>query len=834
MVSGGSLGRAALGAALLLGGTAFGLFPDEAGRIDWYQAHIGVPTRVVAQAHNGTTSIYAATELGVVAAMDADSGEVRWRQILGERIYGLQTGGGRVLTQSEADGSRVRVWDAASGSLAWEYAQAGPATAGGAAAFVAGGGDVVAVAGDSLVRLRADGGAPAWELALNGTGTYRRLVQHGGSVFAIGERAGGGGGLRVVEAGLASGARKQQYDVADGAVLGSGHVVVLDAGASGAYVLWREEKNIVWQIHRLGLTQPMWDLYHAKFLQEDLTPEDMLTSTLAELDPEARGAAGGPRFAMTYTKGGVRKTVAVELVTTGDRMDMRKLAGFRTDSAVVGGATMAGVGSAAVAVRVSGGEWRVHGSGKRSAKAKFAYAEATHGPIVWAGLYRTAAGGTRALVRTRGGLLAALDPDASEPLWVRDEALAHAADMAFLDLTPPASAAEHAAQATDPAVVTSATARYVLRWAATARELVAWAASGFGVLDPHPATAGPAAATAGDHFGFHKLVIFGTGTGVVTALGTQGGAAAWARYLAVDGAPVAVERVFVVRRIQPLGDAPPVVVAVGRSAHNATVVAALDALTGAPLFGEDALRPMPFSHASAFALPAVGADGQQLLGLVTDEPEPRLVVWPPTAAAEQAFCTAAAPLFFELGDGPGSTRVRGYRAECAGASASPATVQAWTLDLPEGEALAAAGVRYEGGAQSTALLGRVLGDRSVLYKYLNPHVGTLAAHRASSSGGDGGVSVYLYDRVSGRLLHTAHHAAARVDAAHRFVATQTENRIIYQLWHDAIGTAAGNEKEEGPARGYVTVVADLFESDRPDDRDERPDFSSLDLRLPSV
>ncbi|KAJ2802462.1 hypothetical protein H4R21_002413, partial [Coemansia helicoidea] len=108
--------------------------------------------------------------------------------------------------------------------------------------------------------------------------------------------------------------------------------------------------------------------------------------------------------------------------------------------------------------------------------------------------------------------------------------------------------------------------------------------------------------------------------------------------------------------------------------------------------------------------------------------------------------------------------------------------------------------------------------------YINPHVGTLAAQRAD---GSGGVSVYLYDRVSGRLLHTAHHAAARVDAAHRFLATQTENRVIYQLWHDEV--AAGS-----PARGYVTVVADLFESERPDERDARPDFSSLDLRLPSV
>ncbi|KAJ1734870.1 hypothetical protein LPJ61_000849 [Coemansia biformis] len=822
MVAGRSLGRAALSAALLLGGLAFGLFPDEAGRIDWYRAQIGVPDRLLAHAHNGTTGIYATTEQGVLAAVDADSGELRWRQLLGEHIGALQLRGGRVLTQSGANESRVRVWDAHSGSLQWEFVQPPPArrAAGGAAAFVGDSEDVVAVAGDSLVRLAPGRAVPVWELRLNSTGTYRRLVVHGSSAFAVGERA-DGGGLRVVEAELASGRLQKQYDIADGVALGTGHTLVLDAGAHGVYVLWREAKSIVWQIHKLGLTRPLWDMYHAKLLQEELAPEDMLTSTLAELDSDSGSSTGTPRFALTYTKDRARKTVVIELIATSDRMDMRKLTVFRSDGAVVGGSAMPGARGAAVAVRTSGATWSVHGDGARAAKGEFAYAEAAHGPVVRAALYRTAAGSTRVLVQTGGGLLAALGPDSSEPLWVRDEALAHATDMAFLDLPPPASAAEHAAKATDPAVVTSAAARYLLRWAATARELGAWTAAGFGLLEQRDKAAHAAAATTGDHFGFHKLAIFGTRTGVVTALGTQGGARVWARYLAVDGASVAIEHVFVTRRCQPLGDAPPVVVVVGRGAQNATVVAALDALTGAPL-ADGRLRPLPFGHARAFVLPAVGDDGQQLVGLATDGAEPRLEVWPPTAAATQAFCAAATPFFFELGDGTGSMRVRGYRAECpAAAGTSLTTTRAWTFDLPEGEALVGA-ARYD-GAQSTALLGRVLGDRSVLYKYINPHLGTLAAQRA----GRGGVAVYLFDRVSGRLLHSAQHAAARVSAAHPFLATQTENRIVYQLWHDEIPGAA-------PARGYVTVVADLFESDRADVRDERAEFSSLDLRLPSV
>lgn len=53
-------------------------------------------------------------------------------------------------------------------------------------------------------------------------------------------------------------------------------------------------------------------------------------------------------------------------------------------------------------------------------------------------------------------------------------------------------------------------------------------------------------------------------------------------------------------------------------------------------------------------------------------------------------------------------------------------------------------------------LGRVLGDRSVLYKYVNPHMVALHAHYANN------VAVTLLDVVNGAILHQERHANARL------------------------------------------------------------------------
>ena len=103
-----------------------------------------------------------------------------------------------------------------------------------------------------------------------------------------------------------------------------------------------------------------------------------------------------------------------------------------------------------------------------------------------------------------------------------------------------------------------------------------------------------------------------------------------------------------------------------------------------------------------------------------------------------------------------------------------------------------------------ASIGRVLGDRRVLYKYLNPNLVLVTAVVESSRT----ASIYLLDSASGQLIYTTSHDD--VDTSRPIPCTISENWFSYALTIDA-GSGASS-------RGYQLVVSDLWESPLPDDR----------------
>lgn len=105
-----------------------------------------------------------------------------------------------------------------------------------------------------------------------------------------------------------------------------------------------------------------------------------------------------------------------------------------------------------------------------------------------------------------------------------------------------------------------------------------------------------------------------------------------------------------------------------------------------------------------------------------------------------------------------------------------------------------------------ASIGIVLGDRSVMYKYLNQHLLLIAtANPALSSG-----SIYLLDSVSGTILHTATHQG--IDTTQPIVATVAENWLVYTYFGDV------DLSPTDAAKAYHLIVSELFESPAINDR----------------
>ncbi|KAL5118742.1 hypothetical protein ACEQ8H_003419 [Pleosporales sp. CAS-2024a] len=132
----------------------------------------------------------------------------------------------------------------------------------------------------------------------------------------------------------------------------------------------------------------------------------------------------------------------------------------------------------------------------------------------------------------------------------------------------------------------------------------------------------------------------------------------------------------------------------------------------------------------------------------------------------------------------------------------PSSEPVWSFSPASGERVVSYTARPL--RDPVASIGKVLGDRRVLYKYLNPNLVLVTAISDVSRT----ASIYLLDSASGQLLHTMSHSD--VDTSRPIPSTISEHWFSYSFTTDA--------KSKAPSRGYQLVIADLYESPLPDDR----------------
>ncbi|OQO04411.1 hypothetical protein B0A48_11022 [Cryoendolithus antarcticus] len=137
----------------------------------------------------------------------------------------------------------------------------------------------------------------------------------------------------------------------------------------------------------------------------------------------------------------------------------------------------------------------------------------------------------------------------------------------------------------------------------------------------------------------------------------------------------------------------------------------------------------------------------------------------------------------------------------------------WQFGLQKGETILSLTPRPVN--DPVASIGKVLGDRKVLYKYLNPNLALLATTYAGQSR----VSIYVLNTVSGAILYSNSHR--NIDLAAPIAATLSENWFAYSYTAESTSTAP---------KGHQLVVGELFESLTSNDRgllDAATNVSSL-------
>lgn len=138
-------------------------------------------------------------------------------------------------------------------------------------------------------------------------------------------------------------------------------------------------------------------------------------------------------------------------------------------------------------------------------------------------------------------------------------------------------------------------------------------------------------------------------------------------------------------------------------------------------------------------------------------------------------------------------------------------VLAWKFTPASGERVKCVTARPS--HDPVASIGKALGDRNVLYKYLNPNVLLITVIGV----GDSTATFYLLDSTSGATIHSSTHSG--VDISLPIASAISENWFAYSLFSKTSAfsheSSQINQKE---LQGYQLVISELFESPHPNDR----------------
>lgn len=390
--------------------------------------------------------------------------------------------------------------------------------------------------------------------------------------------------------------------------------------------------------------------------------------------------------------------------------------------------------------------------------------------------------------------------------WSRDESLAHLAGSALIDF-PDSSNLSFDLNEAIREESTDIVSAYIDRTARHITDLVSFFKSGFFspsnlvqvVVSFFQPPSELAQQKANVYFGLRKYFVAVSKTGRVQALDSSlGGKSAWARdvFPAVDGLYD-----FQVTNIDNI-------IYIINNADGTVV--GVDGLTGStvsnssiPNIGNDnddivKIVDMYFSRSET--------DAEELGSIdVTDEKVKTPVVWTSSNLLYKLDGTPFIPKsdVFISRISKDKKSVVGYIVfgQSSSSEIPAGTIQVvWTHNAPANHKVHSVTARSP--LDRTVNVGRVLGNRSVLYKYLHSNL------IAILSTAPGKINVSLIDSVTGRILYSEHHETGLEKAASIDVQSVDKNThivvgeswVVYTFW------------SAKPTLGQVIVVCDLFES----------------------
>ncbi|KAK4519912.1 uncharacterized protein ATC70_010156 [Mucor velutinosus] len=806
---------------------ATAIYENQAGLFDWHHTWVGHPREAV-KLDNNHIAVY--SERNIIASLNTHTGAVEWRQVLDNQLDHFAATEAGILTIS-SNPERAQFWNNTNGQLIWEQTPAENEGYGNTKPIVWDNGDVaVFVDRTKLIRLSKDGKELwTWTREANEAQVFERLraFERGDLIYVVVEPNDDSRSpfflINVIYA--TTGETSSTFKIPCGANYE-------DVTYTGDYLLWTEEDVLKWTpINKKDISS-----VSIKSLVKSLPTADKFVPSKISLFGGDDAQLGS--FILSTEFEDDEETLFSASVLVDIQEKTLKLSEYYGEYTAYGGADFFKQ-STIRAVKSGPQELKVQAvpEGK---EFKIKHDFSLSGDINYIKLISMDP--FRLFVVTDGSSVFLYNE--SSIVWSREEALSGIAASEFLDLPEQkmwTQMADELDETVSEQAAESPLSRYIRRLSTHTlelRRLPNWIVSHFvgmsssTLKDANNKVTNLEAQSCWlnetepevlyrDNFGLRKLLISVTNSGKIIAQDTsRNGKIVWSRYVdAFSFTQLHVVRAAAVKL-------PPVIVAVGNTydemGGQAVGFVRLNALTGENYITAipeiaDFFEPVVATNIGVdkvMRLPIEDPDERTHILAIYEAGSGRVYIYPDTMASQQKFVSEFLPTFYfstQNADGnmQGFKVVEGYRG-------SLKVEPVWKFNLPQDEKTVA--LSHKQPNEKVASLGRALGNRNVLYKYLNPHMFALITKNTEKKL----IKIRIMDSVKGSILYETVHE--NVDVEHNDVhVIQSENWFVYHFWSN-----------DAKARGYQTAVLELFEGEHENERVERANFSSFDNIEPHV
>ncbi|ORX49949.1 DUF1620-domain-containing protein [Piromyces finnis] len=789
---------------LLFVNNVFAIYKDQAGVIDWYQALVGTPKISYFQKIVGRSNLIVGTEKNVIANLNLRANTINWRQVLkpDEKLINLAPFDNYIISLSESKTSNVRIWNGQNGYLFGEY-------------ILEQGSNENIENGDILVHnnyiyalVRGKTVLKINNLTKSQEGKYQLNDNYYSKLFY---------NEQLNEIVIAGKNKKDQLIVTiidnNGRIVNEKSISSVKFEISNAFFTG---KNLIIK----DFEGKIYSIESNKEFAKSLIYKDIKELVHVNGDLFIVEINNNKNILVKINDNSIEELKSFESVEDGI------ISVFTNDKDIyVSKTTISNNNSSLVEI--------INANTKETIKVfeiknKFT----NNGRIVKVSLdsYRKRDGTIlyRIFTVTQDGSIHLYKEE--NIVWDREESLANIIDLKFISL-PEITKNIPEAIVNSSNIFTQITSRIQYQFTSIKDQIFGKNKKEYSGIED---------ILKRDVYGFRQLLLFYTKKGKLICIETLTKKTVWTRFIGkdIDG----FEGIKLSNIRSSAVQYPPVVAAIATFNDNDeehTAIFSIDATTGEDFNYTNKNIPSsmkyPFKLLQTFRLSInEKQDKIRITAIIKSENE--VEFYPSTQEILDTIKEEEKPIFFNLNDKIEGNTIRGYKLYINDEK-KPQIDLLYKKVFPEDEIIVSYG--FKEPYDNVASLGKVLGNRNVLYKYLNPNVLAVATIKPDEIY-TSILTVYLIDTVKGSIIHHSYYEGGGETTIMKPKIVQYENMIICTFWnHGAPLTTEEQDKETKKLRknikkGSQIVVFELYENEIENQKDTNQEFTSYNYLQPYI